>query len=59
MKTHGYDCNGNETDIVHCNPNEFIPSCSNGTSAGFNCCKIHMVVMYITKASNGSSRLKD
>ncbi|XP_052266898.1 uncharacterized protein LOC127868846 isoform X3 [Dreissena polymorpha] len=37
MKTHGYDCNGNETDIVHCNQNEFAPSCSNGTSVGFNC----------------------
>ncbi|KAH3872707.1 hypothetical protein DPMN_035928 [Dreissena polymorpha] len=40
MKTHGYDCNGNETDIVHCNQNEFVPSCSNRTSVGFNCYSI-------------------
>ncbi|XP_052268583.1 neurotrypsin-like [Dreissena polymorpha] len=37
MKSHGYDCQGNETDIANCKSTETIVSCSTRLSAAFNC----------------------
>ncbi|XP_052268670.1 uncharacterized protein LOC127870050 [Dreissena polymorpha] len=37
MKSHGYDCEGNETDIANCKSTETIVSCSTRLSSAFNC----------------------